>query len=373
MRAINRPIAIPWIVVLACVSFVVAPQLAEAAPNRGTASGANPSTKAVFRGVAMVSSTDVWAVGQAIDPKTNLRQTLIERWDGAKWYVVPSPNATQDDYLIGVAAVSRNDVWAVGGDYNLGPTSTLIEHWDGASWTIVPGAKLYRLDHELYAVSSDAAGAAWAVGGPLIEHWNRKRWLTVAEPPQTNNTLGSVAAESPHDIWAVGYTNEFGGLPLIEHSSGNGWTIVAGPTPTGGYLSGVAALSASDAWAVGNVGQGGFQTLTEHWDGTQWSIILSPNTLQYSRLTSVTALASNDVWAAGFAFGSGSTATLTEHWDGSQWIVVPSPNPNSTCELLAIAAISTDDVWAVGYRYQRNKTLTEHWNGAQWVVVPSPN
>jgi hypothetical protein len=361
-----------WVGVFACVSFIVALQSPAFAQNQFNALSPRPSITAVLRGVAMVSSTDVWAVGDTFDPTTFKRQTLIERWDGVNWSIVPSPNATQDDYLFSVTVVAKNDVWAVGGEYNLGPTSTLIEHWDGTSWAIVPGPKTYRFNHELYAVSSDAAGAAWAVGGPLIEHWNRTRWETVSEPPQPNNTLDGVAADSPHDIWAVGNTDALGGLPLTEHSSGNGWTIVTGPTPTGGILRGVAGLTPSDVWAVGDVDQAGVLTLTEHWDGNQWSIVQSPNTSQYSRLTGVAMLSSNDVWAVGYAFGGGPTQTLSEHWDGGQWVVVPSPNPNSTCELLAVAAISTNDVWAVGYRNQANKTLTEHWNGAQWVVVRSP-
>jgi hypothetical protein len=60
------------------------------------------------------------------------------------WRIIPSPNsgATDYDVLNGVAAISPNDVWAVGNFMSTGGTGqqSLIEHWDGVQWRIVPGA-----------------------------------------------------------------------------------------------------------------------------------------------------------------------------------------------------------------------------------------
>src|SRR5438105_3935499 len=54
------------------------------------------------------------------------------------WSVVSSPNSGTANGLHGVAAVSANDVWAVG-EYNPGPGSrTLTLHWDGTSWSVIP-------------------------------------------------------------------------------------------------------------------------------------------------------------------------------------------------------------------------------------------
>src|SRR5205085_7419484 len=80
-----------------------------------------------LHGVAGVSASDVWAVGfthkgyrQDVAIPTAM-QTLIEHWDGREWKVVPSPNVgDRNNRLLGVAAISTNDVWAVGyyGDDN---------------------------------------------------------------------------------------------------------------------------------------------------------------------------------------------------------------------------------------------------------------
>src|SRR5690349_24609207 len=78
--------------------------------------------------------------------------------------------------LIGVAAVSANDIWAVGGGQR-----TVIEHWDGTAWTIVPGAEDPNLETRLAAVTALASDDVWAVGQyfddldnghTLIQHWD---------------------------------------------------------------------------------------------------------------------------------------------------------------------------------------------------------
>ena len=54
----------------------------------------NSTFGARLNAVAVVSSTDVWAVG--FDPLPGgaafVKQTLIEHWNGTKWSIVPSPN-----------------------------------------------------------------------------------------------------------------------------------------------------------------------------------------------------------------------------------------------------------------------------------------
>ena len=93
-------------------------------------------------GIAEVSAHDVWTVGYYIDNR-DIDRTLIEHWDGTMWSIIPSPNSgpTADDVLDGVAAISTNNVWAVGSSMNTGstPGQSLIEHWDGVQWSVVPG------------------------------------------------------------------------------------------------------------------------------------------------------------------------------------------------------------------------------------------
>ena len=76
-----------------------------------------------------MAGNDAWAVGEYLDG-SGPNRTLAEHWNGTSWSVVPSPNG----YLYGVAAVTANDVWAVGTRQN----STLIAHYnDGCSTATV--------------------------------------------------------------------------------------------------------------------------------------------------------------------------------------------------------------------------------------------
>src|SRR5258706_4990789 len=62
--------------------------------------------------------------------------------NGCKWQVVHSPTPGAQSQLGGVAAISPNDVWAVG-SYNGG---AVAEHWNGIQWRIGPTPHLSHFD-----------------------------------------------------------------------------------------------------------------------------------------------------------------------------------------------------------------------------------
>ena len=66
-----------------------------------------------LRGVAAITANDVWAVGTWSDgaPRPTFH-TLAEHWDGSAWTVVSTPTAAGNSYLTDGAAVSSTDVWA---------------------------------------------------------------------------------------------------------------------------------------------------------------------------------------------------------------------------------------------------------------------
>lgn len=155
------------------------------------------------------------------------------------------------------------------------------------------------------------------------------------------------------------------------------------PTPSGvlsPVLSSVAAVSTNDVWAAGSYYDSNYvtHTLIEQWNGTSWSIVPSPNVAgQNNGLNNIAVVSSKAIWAAGsiFDINTGVGKTLIEKWNGKKWKIISNPNPSSTSTVFAgIAAISAKNVWAVGY-YQNSKSkffsLIEHWNGKQWKIVPA--
>lgn len=67
--------------------------------------------------VAPLAADDVWAAGWYEDDALDFEsRALVEHWDGHTWHVAPIPTPGPTDYeaLHGIAAVSATDIWAVG-------------------------------------------------------------------------------------------------------------------------------------------------------------------------------------------------------------------------------------------------------------------
>jgi len=291
--------------------------------------------------VAAVADNDVWAVGWAFNAQLNAYRTVTEHWNGTRWSLVRSPNATNGYNLLnGLGVVSANDVWAVGQAANGSTYSTMIQHWNGTSWNIVSSPNV----------------------------------------PGFSNVLQAISVVSANDIWAVGYSQDtnFNNFTLTLHWNGATWSIVPSPSVNDDILFGVDAIASNDVWAVGRSQQEA-RTLTLHWNGSAWSVVPSPNdSTEDNILFGVAGVASNDVWAVGEAC---CEKTLAIHWNGASWSLVPTPvfDPNATNQVLIdIVALSSNNIWTAGQyivpiQGSAQFTLTENWDGSNWNFVPSPN
>ncbi len=120
-----------------------------------------------LEGVAATSACNAVAVGYYNNGTAN--QTLILRWSGTAWKVQPSSDpggSANDNELLGVAATSSHNAWAVGYYYNGTADQTLIERWNGKAWkkqrSPNPGRSVN--DNELSDVAATSSTNAWAVG-----------------------------------------------------------------------------------------------------------------------------------------------------------------------------------------------------------------
>lgn len=195
-----------------------------------------------LNGIAAVSfGPELWAVGYS--GQGNGVQTLIERWDGFAWAIVESPNpGTSGNYLQAIAEVQTNgDLWAVGYYYESGHPRTLIERWDGTNWDVVPSPNVGTIGNSLFGVSGFSTNDVWAVGAynlnnqtgtlqTLTEHWDGNAWNVVPSPNQgsADNILYAATRAQLAD-WAVGtYSDGINGRTLtLEYSD-----PCVTPTPT---------------------------------------------------------------------------------------------------------------------------------------------
>jgi len=193
------------------------------------------SLGAELDGVAVTSPANAWAVGHYYNGGEGSREgyrTLVLHWDGTAWKIVTSPNARSDENdLNSVTATSPTSAWAVGEYYIRGGTAarTLILRWDGTAWKRVTSPNPGTADNFLRGVAATSPANAWAVGEynnvrtpallsahrTLVVHWNGTAWKRVASPnpggPASDISLEGVAATSPRNAWAVGYSTTHGG------------------------------------------------------------------------------------------------------------------------------------------------------------------
>src|SRR5438094_6366432 len=90
----------------------------------------------ILGSMAALSTDDVWAVGSHEPPGGGPAQPMAMHWDGGTWQLapVPSPGAG-GSRLLSVAGTASDDVWAVG--TTTGATQkALILHWNGAAWRV---------------------------------------------------------------------------------------------------------------------------------------------------------------------------------------------------------------------------------------------
>ncbi len=197
-------------------------------------------------------------------------------WDGNAWSEVPVP--TVKTALNALAVVSPTNIWAVGDGLvdPDGSKTALIMHYDGRAWQTMPNQvsvpSTFVAHNGLKSIAALSATDIWAVGSvtdrlsvnqPLIQHYDGKTWTRVAAAPappdSTHYSLGGVAAVSATDIYAVGGVsfNDLTEASIVEHWNGRAWSQVTVPHSTAADdgLNGVAvtpgALGGSPIRAVG--------------------------------------------------------------------------------------------------------------------------
>ncbi len=325
-------------------------------------------------------------------------RALTLHWNGTRWQALPSPSPPNAE-LLGVAATSPSNVWAVGSsnassDQDGSDSETLILHWSGKKWHQVASPQ-----GTLSGVAATSPTNAWAIGAtdqgqPLILHWNGKKWQQTPGPSAGN--LSAVAATSPTNAWVVGGTLSSNST-LVLHWNGKTWQQT--PSPSAGadqglssYLGSVAALSRRAAWAVGegdDCGCGPGLSLIARWNGKVWSQVPNPTGLGGMNLTGVTSLPSGRAWAVGLrGEGDSPTTSAILQWNGSAWTQVPIPAlTGDDGGLSGVVATSRTNAWAVGWASPGGtagvgegdngnpEILILHWNGSAWTpmtAAPAP-
>ena len=315
--------------------------------------------------VFMVSSTDIWAVGQTITG-----QGIFWHWTGVPglgggWN---APQAPVPSPLYSVFMVSATEGWAVGAGGS-------IFHYFGGAWTVFPSPVPGKNLRSVYMISPTEG---WAVGddGTII-HYAAGTWTGPVGPGTTTSNLVSVFMVGSTEGWAVG----LGGALL--HYSGGVWTalpISLVPTSPVSQLDFHSAYynTAADGWVVGTAG------VILHFDGSNFGTVTSPTLNNFTSISFGPPLTGpinpNDGWAV----GNSSTAMPFEptiyHWNGFMW--TKGISIGTTNDLNSVFMVNSGDVWSVGGGPRASSTCTAspvplcpvilHYQGGSWNTVTPP-
>ncbi|GAB2816434.1 hypothetical protein GCM10027176_21360 [Actinoallomurus bryophytorum] len=216
---------------------------------------------------------DAWLVGHTYDPRTGDGSGFVQRWDGARWRLVPTPDigGTDDDFEA-VSAYGPDDVWVAGTDYTgddldpAQPETLILLHWDGHAWTRFPDPGTGEWTQRVTRVLTLPTGA-WVAGWgkrnpsgeeirrPLILRWDGHRWLNTAVPDGPGEVMD--IASDGRTLWAVGDTflpTDVSGDAYALQWSGDRWVAASVPIRgEGATLSGAASIPGGGLWTVGAV------------------------------------------------------------------------------------------------------------------------
>jgi hypothetical protein len=150
----------------------------------------------------------------------------------------------------------------------------------------------------------------------------------------------------------------------------------------GVHLSSVDAVAPDNVWAVGSAfgdePDPSTSALLVHWNGRSWTLdyLVDPGSND-DALTAVSASSALDVWAVGWTDTNlEGTQPAAWHFDGAAWRLwtVPLLFGAANATLVSVAAVSPKDAWAIRQTtqaYPQVSTLLR-FNGRGWSQVASP-
>ncbi|MGA2461103.1 MAG: hypothetical protein ABSF82_06760 [Candidatus Bathyarchaeia archaeon] len=360
-----------------------------------------------------LSVTSPETCGGGILPPLPHCNSVALHWDGVTWKPqIAGLSGVSAGPLWSAFMVSSSDVWAVGQD--IAGTSGTIWHWTGipglgGGWNLQP-----LVGTPLYSVFMSSSTDGWAVGaGGIIFHYTAGVWAPFTSPVAT--PLRSVFMLSPTEGWAVGD----GGV-LIQFTTGI-WTGPVSPGTTVRNLFSVFMVSAAEGWAAGSMGtilhfSGGswtalspnlvptspvtslsfnslyFNSAADGWsvgtdgvilrfDGTNFGTVTSPSINNFTSVSFGPPLSGsinpNDGWAVGNSSATPSFEPTIYHWNGFMW--TKGTAVGTMNNLNSVFMVSTSDAWTVGGGPHPTGTCSAnlcpvimHFSGGSWNTITPP-
>ena len=178
--------------------------------------------------------------------------SLVLRLENDQWTLVPGPSIAASVRLFNLSAVSADEAWMVGTEYQSTAQTTLFYHYSHGGWSRSP--QTFPTDSGSLTMLSPTDG--WAVEGdpsPGLFHYDGVRW-TMYKPPapwaaQHVSALGPVFAIAPNVTWFV--TGRPDGLGIWQDAAGH-WSQIAWPYQDSIPFA-LAVSDANDVWGAADI------------------------------------------------------------------------------------------------------------------------
>jgi photosystem II stability/assembly factor-like uncharacterized protein len=310
----------------------------------------------------MVSSTDVWAVGQDVDGLNG----VFWHWSGTSglgggWNFQGTAPGTP---LFSVFMVSPTEGWAVG-------ANGVIFHYFGGTWTSFSTP----VSTSLRSVFMLSPTEGWAAGDQgTILHYSGGIWTGPVSPGTTSNNLLSIFMLSGTEGWASG------AVGTIVHYAGGAWTAVPVnlvPTaPVGNFnFNSIFYTNSTDGWGVGTA------AVILHYDGANFGTVTSPTISNFTSVSFGPPLTGpvnpNDGWAVGNASQNFNFEPTVYHWNGFMWTKGVSIGTQNN--LNSVFMLSSGNVWTVGGGMRPTTSCVTlpcpvilNYNGGSWNTYTPP-
>ncbi len=284
--------------------------------------------------------------------------------------------------LDGVAAVSGSDAWAVGNLTQNDSQQILMLHWNGKAWSRVTQPSVLTSAGGLSAIKAVNAKDVWAVGSTgsasgtthtLLLHWNGSAWSQVTTPGSVKDGVLTAVTATTSGGWAVGYVSasaEVNYQTLVFRLSGSKWSRASTKLGNGVALTGVATTSKGTAWAIGNA-TGMIYGTVAHWNGKTWNWLKSfPVQGLYHGLYGIAAGPGGIGFAVGYNGNVPETPAISMKWTGKAWVKATVDAPEGS-GLNAVTFAPGGTAWAAGEAGSHPMILK--WNGKEWTRVTGPS
>jgi hypothetical protein len=236
------------------------------------------NTSGAFTGIATVSRTNVWMVGDAWNSKGGfVYRPLIRHFEGRSWKTVTIPGSPRFE-SVGVSASAADNVWVFGQTSTAG---TVMYRYDGSHWRKIPmladsslsGPAVVLGPRNVWAIGSCADVFVRGCGlSDTVFHWNGSRWQGYS---LDHGDVGawSISASAASNIWIAGTEQRSKAQREVAYRwTGNRWRDAGMPA----VRIADTVVPVVTAFSPGNVWVGWDFDDVVHWNGHHWQTLTTP-------------------------------------------------------------------------------------------------